>query len=309
MDPVADRPTLELRQVRYFLAVAEELSFTRAAHRLHVAQQALSVAIRQLETQLGVMLFDRSTRRLELTAAGHVLVGHARELLAAAHRAADDTVRAGGRLTGTLAIGCSYDAQHAVADGFRRFRERWPDVELSVSLLLEPALTDGLRAGRLDGAVSWDLDAGSADLGSVEVSEEEVVALLPPGHPLAACATVSRDALAGERIVLFDRHIAPGVFDRLVSQLHDTSTVAADVTFADAHVHVSGQEAMIESVRRGQGVTVITRRVFDRLRPAGVVARSIEPPMFAGVVFTWVEPARPALRALASVLMEDAGSG
>jgi len=309
VDPVAVPPPVDLRQLRHFIAVAEERSFTRAARRLHIAQQALSVTIRQLETQLGVMLLDRSGRQLELTEAGRVLLVHGRHALATVQQAAELAMSAGGRLAGTLTIGCSYDSQHAVAEGFAHFRERWPDVELEISLLLDPSLTDGLRAGRLDGVVNWDLDAERADLASVAISEEDIVALLPAGHRLARQELVSRAALAQEPLVLFDREIAPGVFDRLVGQLSHAAPVPSSVTFADAHVFVSGQEAMIDRVRRGHGVTLITRRVFDRLRPAGIVARPIDPPMFAGIVVAWVDPPKLALRALVDLLTGGPAAG
>jgi len=304
MDPLATPPPIELRQLRYVVAVGEELNFTRAARRLHIAQQALSVAIRQLETQLGVVLFERSSRQVELTPAGRVLCAHAREVLDAAARAVEATVGEQGRLTGTLSIGCSYDAQHAVAGAFRRFRERWPEVELMVSLASDPALTDDLRVGRLDGMVAWDLAEEQADLSSTAVSEEEVLAVLPTGHPLAALGVIPRQALTGERIVMFERPLAPGVFDRLVSQV-SRAQASPDVTLTDAQIFVSGQEAMVESTRQGKGVTLITRRLYARLQRPGVVARPIDPPMHAGIVLAWVHPPKPALRALVALLGDD----
>ena len=132
---------LELRDLRYFLAVAEELNFTRAAERLHLAQQALSSAIRNLEADLGFALFTRSTRHVALTAASEALVSGARHVLASAADAVDEVLRAGSGRSGRLIIGFS------TRDMIRRFRQVAPDVDVR---LVEHDFSDpsaGLMSG------------------------------------------------------------------------------------------------------------------------------------------------------------------
>src|SRR3989337_268334 len=123
---------LDLRDLRYFLAVAEELNFTRAAERLHFAQQALSSAIRNLEADLGVQLFTRSTRHVALTAAGEALVGGARHVLESAAEALDEVKRVGTGQSGRLIVGFSTAAGSVpkVRDIIRRFSQADPDVDV-----------------------------------------------------------------------------------------------------------------------------------------------------------------------------------
>jgi Bacterial regulatory helix-turn-helix protein, lysR family len=123
---------LELRELRYFLAVAEELNFTRAAERVHLAQQALSASIRNLEADLGVQLFTRSTRHVALTAAGEALVASARHVLESAAEAVDEVKRVGSGQAGRLIIGFSTAAGSVprVRDVIRRFSQAVPDVDV-----------------------------------------------------------------------------------------------------------------------------------------------------------------------------------
>jgi DNA-binding transcriptional LysR family regulator len=197
-DPIPGLDILELRQLRHFLAVAEELSFTRAADRLHLAQQGLSASIRRLEDHLGVALFVRNTRRVELTSAGEVLVEGAREVIRAVSDALEQVHLVSQGRRGRLSVGFSTAAGSVeiVRDVIRTFAEGAPDVDLQTH---EHDFSDPL-AGLTAGAVHVAFVFGplaTDGLASVTLLEEPRLLAVRPGHPLAARASVARDDLRG----------------------------------------------------------------------------------------------------------------
>jgi DNA-binding transcriptional LysR family regulator len=196
--------TPELRQLRYFVAVAEERNLTRAAARLHIAQQSLSQQIRTLEAQLGVTLFERSTRGVELTAVGAVLLREARPVLAQAERAVEAVRRAARGEQGELRVGfLSTVANYFMPPVVRGFRERHPAVTLHTEDIPIAALVAGLRDGTLDAGLSRPPLVD--DLATEVVLREPVAAVLPEGHPLADRAELTLADLADEPWVLTPR--------------------------------------------------------------------------------------------------------
>jgi DNA-binding transcriptional LysR family regulator len=196
--------TPELRQLRYFVAVAEERNLTRAAGRLHIAQQSLSQQIRTLEAQLGVTLFERSTRGVELTAVGAVLLREARPVLAQAERAVEAVRRAARGEQGELRVGfLSTVANYFMPPVVRAFRERHPAVTLHTEDVPIAALVAGLRDGTLDAGLSRPPLVD--DLATEVVLREPVAAVLPEGHPLADRAELTLADLADEPWVLTPR--------------------------------------------------------------------------------------------------------
>ena len=143
---------MELRHLRYFVAVAEERHFGRAAARLHMAQPPLSQQIRQLETELGLQLLRRTTRRVELTAAGEAYLVRARQIIAAVSSAAGEAQRVAAGLQGRLVIGCVGSATYSLLPQLvRTLRDELPDVEVSVQgEMLAPDQVGALLAGRID---------------------------------------------------------------------------------------------------------------------------------------------------------------
>src|SRR4051812_28173117 len=145
----------ELRHLRYFLAVAEELNFSRAARRLRMAQPPLSASIRQLEQELGAQLFRRTSREVVLTEAGEALVDGARRTLAEADAAVSAARRAGAGELGRLAIGFSWSARFETLPALgRAFRTRQPDVELLTEEMWNARMPEALRAGTIDLAIA-----------------------------------------------------------------------------------------------------------------------------------------------------------
>lgn len=183
---------------RHFLAVAEELNFTRAAERLHLAQQGLSASIRRLEDQLGVELFLRDTRRVELTAAGEVLVPGARAVIAAAAAALEQVRLVAQGRTGRLRVGFSTAAGGVavVRSILRAFAAAAPDVELET---VEHDFSDP-TAGLADGAVGVAMIFGplpAPGLASITLLEEGRLIAVRPEHPLAGLERVTGDDLVG----------------------------------------------------------------------------------------------------------------
>jgi DNA-binding transcriptional LysR family regulator len=220
---------VELRHLRYFVAVAEELHFRRAAERLHVSQPPLSQQIRALERELGVELFSRNRRRVELTAPGRALLGRAREILAAVDDAVETTRRVARGEAGELAVGFVGSAMYgALPDVLREFRAMRPGVALRLRELPTGAALDALAEGRIDVGVvrPAQVDAGIAlDV----VAREAVVVALPEAHRLAGRRRLALRDLAGEDFVLLARREAPGLraaIDALGAEPHEVQEVA-----------------------------------------------------------------------------------
>jgi DNA-binding transcriptional LysR family regulator len=206
----------ELRHLRYFLAVAEELNFSRAAKRLRMAQPPLSVAIRQLEQEIGASLFVRSSREVKLTQAGTALLEGARRTLAEADAAVTAAQRAAAGEVGNLRIAYNWSAGFetlpALAQALKRSR---PDVELLAEEMRPNRMLAALRSGVIDVALALYPDV-VGELSYQPVRRERVVALLARSHPLAGEQAIELVALADEYL-LFPREIAPRLHDFYVN--------------------------------------------------------------------------------------------
>jgi DNA-binding transcriptional LysR family regulator len=206
----------ELRHLRYFVAVAEELNFSRAARRLQMAQPPLSVAIRQLEQELGAELFLRSSREVKLTEAGRALLDGARRTLADADRAMADARRAAAGELGSLRLGFSWSARFETLPALgRALRAQRPDVTLLTEEMWNARMAAALRGGTIDAAVALCPEV-AGELSYEPVRREVVVALLGTRHGLAGEATIPLSALAEDGFVLFPRELAPRLYDVLV---------------------------------------------------------------------------------------------
>jgi DNA-binding transcriptional LysR family regulator len=241
---------MELRHLRYFLAVAEERHFGRAAERLHMAQPPLSQQIRRLEAELGVELLHRTTRRVELSPAGEVLLERARGILDAADAAAEDCRRAAAGEIGRLSVGFTGSTTYALLPSVATaLREALPGVELELhGELITPAQVEGLLEGRLDlGLLRPPVRAHEL---TVEVIRSEpLVAVLPSTHRLAEADAVAVADLAEEPFVAYAPHLrsvllgaveeacaAHGFQPRVAMPVTETSTL---VSFVAAGVGVS----------------------------------------------------------------------
>lgn len=208
---------VELRHLRYFIAVAEELNFSRAAERLHMAQPPLSAAIRQLERDLGVDLFVRTTREVKLTDAGRAFLQGARRTLADAERASEDAKRAAAGELGHLRIAYSWSTRFETLPALgRAFRAGHPDVELLAQEMWNARMPAAFRSGSIDIALSLCPEI-AAELELAPVRTERMVALLPETHPLAREDAIPLAALAEEEFIVFPREIAPRLHDAFLA--------------------------------------------------------------------------------------------
>ena len=202
---------MELRHLRYFVAAAEELSFRRAAERLHVAQPALSVQIKQLEEEVGAILLDRDRHHVALTAAGKVFLDHSRRVLRAADEAVRSAVRAARGETGRLAIGFIAQLSYEwLPNVLRSFRRRYPDVEISLTELTPTRQIEELENRQIDlGIIGLGLPYPHEELEVAVMSEEGLVVALPLEHPLAHRRKLALKELAKESFIFTARQDAP----------------------------------------------------------------------------------------------------
>ena len=207
---------LELRHLRYFIAVAEELNFSRAAERLHMAQPPLSAAIRQLEQELGTELLSRTTREVRLTDAGSTFLEGAHRTLAELERARSDTQRAAAGEVGQLRVGFSWSARFETLPSIgRSFRTTHPDVSLLTEEMWNARMPPGLRSGAIDIAVSLCPEVAN-EFSYQTIRAEPVVALLSQEHPLADDKGLALRDLAEEGFLFFPRELAPRLYDFMV---------------------------------------------------------------------------------------------
>jgi DNA-binding transcriptional LysR family regulator len=208
---------MELRHLRYFVAIAEEQSFTRAAERLWVAQPGLSTQIRRLEDELGIKLFERHARGVDLTDAGEAFLGRARTALAATEdaRALGSDLASGlvGAIRLGIATGPGSDLVPTLLDDFARAR---PDVELTVVESFGGTLLRDLRDGRLDAMVAPSV-FGSPELQRTQLTSEPVVVLAGAPHRLGRPGPIGADELDGERVVVTGHRDGAG-YDRYVTE-------------------------------------------------------------------------------------------
>jgi DNA-binding transcriptional LysR family regulator len=239
---------MDVRQLRYFVAVAEELHFTRASLRLNLAQSALSSQIRQLERELGGPLFVRSTRRVELTPAGEALYGDAVEILAAVDGAFDHARSLARGEAGELVIGSLGPAPGGLlAPLLARFGERHPEVRVEVRAFDFTDTVAGLRERRADLAFLY-LPLDEPDLVVTPLLSEQRVVVLPSTHPLARRSELRPADLAGEVFVTQPLSIPQPWRDfwLLVDQLGERPAVSP---------HIGDKlEDWLHLVGRGEGV-------------------------------------------------------
>jgi DNA-binding transcriptional LysR family regulator len=242
---------MEIRQLRYFLALAQELSFTRAATRANVAQPALSRQIRKLEDELDTALVDRTSRRVQLTAAGQRLAEHARLIIDDIEAARAEILQITDLSTGRLAIGTTQTPGPLnVARLLSDYHALHPGIELTVREELSVAIADRLRTDELDlGLVSEIPEPARHGLELQQIASEPLVVALPPGHRLAANPDVDFPALGSESFILFPEGATiRSTFDRLAGQYGIDPHIAFVTTDTDR---------MRELVGLGLGISLL----------------------------------------------------
>jgi DNA-binding transcriptional LysR family regulator len=208
---------IELRHLRYFLAVAETLHFSRAARRLGMAQPPLSQQIKRLEQLLGHALFERTTRGVKLTPAGQLLARRARSTMEKVDEDLAQVRRLGRGEEGTLTVGFSGSVMFTeLPAAIQSFRHRYPKVELRLRELVTSAQIAALLNGQIDLAFLRDGDP-TEGIRITTLLKEKYVAVLPEAHALARRRTLSVKALEGEPFVMFARRMGPLAYDRTIA--------------------------------------------------------------------------------------------
>ncbi|GAB3175270.1 LysR family transcriptional regulator [Streptomyces incanus] len=247
---------MELRQLRYFLALAEECHFGRAAARLHVAQPALSQQIKQLERELGISLFNRSTRRVEPTEAGRHLTDYARALITEEERARTHMRELATGHAGRVSVGfigtATYDVLPRVA---RTVRAKLPEITMDLrGELLTPRLVEGLLSGVFDLAVLRGA-ASDENIRITPLRSEPLVAVLPSHHRLAGRPSIPLEALAGEPFVIHPSQSRSSMYDRVLSACRRAGFRP------DPLLEVGETATLVVLVAAGHGVALVPQSV------------------------------------------------
>ncbi len=256
---------MELRHLRYFVAVAEELHFRRAAERLYVAQPAVSEQIRKLEAELGVRLFDRTHRSVSLTGAGSALLVEARRVLHQAEVAQLAARNAHGSAGTRLRIGYVPDALPAsVPRALQDLASAAPRVEVSLETGGTFQLIQAVHDQRLD-AVIVGLPAATRGLLATSLGEQSLVAAVPASHPLALESELTLEQLDPERLVTLPRDSNPALHDAVVSLCRDAGLSPTFAEAAEPRV-----EAVLLAVAAGGGAALLPASITQRYAAPGV---------------------------------------
>jgi DNA-binding transcriptional LysR family regulator len=287
---------MELRHLAHFVAVAEERNFTRAARRLHLVQSALSVSIRSLERELDVTLFERTTREVQLTDAGRILLPEARRTLDAAASAQAAVLGARSGLRGSLRLGVMQMVSAAgVGSLITRFHRERPLVDIRPTTARggSAAMISDVRRGILDAAFVSLSGSDHPGLTAMMLASERVLLGCPAGHPLARRASVPVSELADERFVDF----TPGWGIRTVAdQMFATAGIERpiDIEVPDGSIHAA-------LVRAGLGLAILPESM---IADAGLAGVPLEPAAFFRVAFivSADRPLSPVTRAFADLV-------
>ncbi|AGY59358.1 LysR family transcriptional regulator [Gloeobacter kilaueensis] len=293
---------MELRHLRYFLAVAEELHFGRAAARLHIAQPPLSQQIQALEQEIGVSLFERGRRPVQLTYAGQVFLESIRPVLAAVEQAVLTARQASRGEVGRLVVGfVSAAAYSLLPDTWRVFRERYAEVTLVLNELPQDTQLRALYEDRIDVGFVY-LPLLDAEIAHLSILQQPLVAALPANHPLASYPIIALEQLRAEPFILFPRQFGPSYYDQLVG-------LCFEAGFSPKVVQEANNiQTTIHLVAGGIGVALVPASVRNFQR-SGVVYRELaDPKAQVEVAAIWRENnASPVLEAFLNVVREVAG--
>ncbi|MES1022084.1 LysR substrate-binding domain-containing protein [Gloeocapsa sp. BRSZ] len=262
---------MELRHLRYFITVAEELNFSRAAERLHIAQPPLSQQIRDLEVELGVQLFERTKRRVELTTPGKVFLEKSRLVLQQVDQAIIAVQKASRGEIGRLVIGFNSSATYSVLPQILRiFCEHCPDIELDLQELTTRQQCDRLHHNQIDVGILY-LPIESHILSTTTVLQESLVVAIAETHALAALPELSLKALSHEPFIIPPHHLGGGLYNQILRFFQQTNFMPNVVQEA------TQLQTTISLVAGGVGVALVPASLQNLQRP-GVVYKMLQEP-------------------------------
>lgn len=261
---------MELRHIRYFLAVAEERHFTRAAAKIGIGQPPLSQQIKDLEAEIGAALFRRVAHGAELTAAGEAFLKAVQGMPALAEQAKNAARRAARGEVGSLRVGFTASAalNPVVPSAIRTFRRAYPDVALSLEEANTAPLSQGLREGTLDAAFLRPGDTGNEGLQLRLLSEEPLMVVLPSAHPIAERPEIELAMLKNELLLLYPRAVGPAAYDTVIAACR---AAGFEPEFGQSAPQIA---SLVTLVAAGLGVSIVPASM-SQLAVAGVVYREL----------------------------------
>lgn len=263
---------IELRHLRYFIAVAEELHFGRAAQRLHISQPPLSQQIMQLEAETGAQLFNRTNRSVQLTPAGAQFLQDARAILLQVEQATQRAARLHRGEEGELRIGFTSSAAFigVMSDALYVYRQRWPNVHVQMQEINTRQQLAPLHEGKLDLGVMRNTPL-PADLHHQLLLREPLCAVVHKAHPLATAGRITLQALAREPFVFFDPHVGTALYSEILDLLQRYQ-IRPYIT-----QEVGEAMTILGLVATGLGVSILPAS-FSHARLANVVWLPLEEP-------------------------------
>ncbi len=252
---------MELRHLRYFIAVAESRSFRMAAERIHITQPAITRQIHDLEAEIGVALFQRTTTGVVVTPAGEVFLRESRAALSGLASAARSAKRVAGGLEGSLSVGfvenSSWDG--LVPDVFARYQIEVPDIQLELLPLNSPEQVDGILANRIDGGFIYTFEELPENISLIPLAQRSVLLAVPRQWGWAEDQVVSASELNGKPFVAFPRHTYPSYHDYLIGACREAGLKL------DVVQEVATEAAILSLVSAGIGAAIVN--ASNRHRP------------------------------------------
>jgi DNA-binding transcriptional LysR family regulator len=259
---------MELRQLKYFLAVAEELHFGRAAEKVHIAQPPLSQQIKALEEELGAKLFLRNSRNVQLTEEGKYFRKEAVEIFDKINNAADTVFRMAKGETGRISVGFMEIAMDShLPEIIRSFKYDYPDVRVKVSQLGASSQMEKLRTGQLQVGFCSAYKYGLQDLDYKLLFRKQHLLAMPEDHALAAKDSVTLEDVAGERLIIFPRVGHPDLYDSIFAAFHKKNI------FPGPAQEVAGISGVTALIAAGMGVSFVPENT--RIQRKGIVTRPL----------------------------------
>jgi len=287
---------IDIKHLRYFAMLAETLHFGRAAQRLHLSQPALSRQIAALEGELGVVLFERGTRAVALSAAGRRFADDARALLAGLEQAARNAQAAAQGEQGALSVGFTMCAAYSVVPGLARtYGAAHPAVELQIRELFPADLLTQLGDGKIDAAITFPIER-TAGIRVREIHREPLCAVLAADHRLAGAAAIELSGLAGDAFVQSPREVS--------AVLHDAILGCCKRAGFEPQIRLEAQlqQTILTLVAERVGVALVPQSM-RRTQLEGIVFKPLVEAPEIQLVLAWREqnhnPCLPALLALA----------
>lgn len=261
---------MELKHLRFVIALAEELHFGRAAARLYISQPPLSQHIKKLENELGTKLFVRTKRKVQVTEAGEILVARARQILCDVDRTVQLVAKAGHGESGSLKIGCLNSSRHTLSDAIRMFARKYPHVRLEMLGIVASERIEALHTGRIDiGFINIPIE--DPYLIVKPLFWDPLVAAFPLHHRLASRKNVPIAALSGERFVVISRRVKPTIHNLVITMCQEAGFNPQIVQEAD------DLQSMATMVAAGVGISIVAATVQPFQRNE-IVLRALQPP-------------------------------